>query len=150
MSSQNIRKATGSSLWKLSQSYSLRRVLVIFNMGIVNKGYDMKKAFILFLSTLVLCFACKRGNTPSEQPHGIKPEESSRIKELKVDGDDVLFLMDKNNEVTLESVPVHKDVVSVYVLPHNPSAEIVVSNTGKRVDELDGNIYEVHLFYGKK
>ena len=109
----------------------------------------MKKAFILFLSTLVLCFACKRGNTPSEQPHGIKPEESSRIKELKVDGDDVLSLMDKNNEVTLESVPVHKDVVSVYVLPHNPSAEIVVSNTGKRVDELDGNIYEVHLFYGK-
>jgi len=107
----------------------------------------MKKAFILFFSTLILCFSCK-GGTPNQTPPNIKLEESSKIKELKVDGEDVLSLMNSNNVAILQSVPIHKEVVSLYVLPHNPSAEIVVSNSGARVDELDGNVYDVYLSYG--
>jgi len=103
----------------------------------------------------ILCASSKNPQNKKEYtlkvkkvPSNASDEESSKIKELKVDGRDVLSKMDAYNVATLASLPKHIEKVSVYVLPHNSNAQIKISNGSEKVDERGGNVYDVFLSYG--
>ena len=76
-------------------------------------------------------------------------ESSSRLKELKVDGNSILSLLNDKNMVTLSDVDGTKDKVTLYVLPHNSEASIDVSNASERVDNVSDNTYDVNLAFGQ-
>jgi len=87
----------------------------------------------------------------NKKPSSLPDNESSKIKVLKVDGRDVLSMMDANNVVNLPGVNKDKEKVLVYVEPHYQNAYVRVSNSGARVDEaydLGKNYFYVFLSYG--
>lgn len=79
---------------------------------------------------------------------GLQDSESSKLKELKVDGDDVLNKLDSNNVYNLGEVEKTKTSALIYVLPHNANAEVDVSNDDNQVSKTGSHEYKVELGYG--
>ena len=82
----------------------------------------------------------KKSNTPNES--------SSKLRELKVDGSDVIPLLNSNNIAKLSDAEQTKTKVSLYVLPYNTSAEIEVTNGDATVSAVNKNTYNVSLDFG--
>ena len=78
----------------------------------------------------------------------IPNEQSSKLKELKVDGSDVLSLLDGNIVAELPEVAGTKQNVVVDVIPYNASAEIDVENRDESVSIVNKNRYNVSLASG--
>ena len=85
----------------------------------------------------------------NKKKSNISDEESSKLKELKLDGKDILSLLDDKNVVTVPEVSLAKDKVNLYVLPHNLHASIDVSNDGNSIEKINDNTYNVGLSYGQ-
>jgi len=76
-------------------------------------------------------------------------ESSSKIKELKVDENNITSQLDSKNIAILSDVGKTKNKVKLYVLPHNPSAKIEVSNGNESIEKLDDNTSNVDLAFGQ-
>ena len=85
----------------------------------------------------------------NKKPSNVPDAESSKLKELKVDGVSIISDLDAKNTVTLRDVAASKNSVKVYVLPHNPSAGIEVLNAEETVTSIDTNTKNVNLAFGQ-
>jgi len=84
----------------------------------------------------------------NKKPSSTPKDESSGLKELKMDDKDVLLRMGSNTICEVPDVAENKNETVMFVLPHNSSANVVVSNGGGNVENTSTNTYKVSLDYG--
>ncbi len=84
----------------------------------------------------------------NKQKSNASDEESSKLRELKVDGSDIISSLGTSNVAKLPDVAETKDKVQLYVLPYNASAEIEVTNAEASVSKINKNTYDVSLAFG--
>lgn len=85
----------------------------------------------------------------NKKPSTVPDENSSKLKELKVDGESIISEFANKNTVTLRDVAASKNSVRVYFLTHNASATVDVSNEEGSDSYVDKNTREVTLAFGQ-
>ncbi len=85
----------------------------------------------------------------NKKPSTVPDENSSKLKELKVDGESIISEFATKNTVTLRDVVASKNSVRVYFLKHNASATVDVSNEEGSDSYVDENTREVTLAFGQ-
>ena len=75
--------------------------------------------------------------------------EGSKLKEIKVDGVDILSKFNKKYICELSDVEQTKNEISLFVLPHNSSATVTVVNGNETVEKTVANTYKVPIHYGQ-
>ncbi|MGP1520102.1 MAG: dentilisin complex subunit PrcA [Treponema sp.] len=73
---------------------------------------------------------------------------SSRLKELKVDGNSILSSLDSKNIAELPDVVATKDKVTLYVEAHNTNAEVDISNEDNSLNRISDKEYDISLDFG--
>ncbi|MGP1520834.1 MAG: dentilisin complex subunit PrcA [Treponema sp.] len=74
--------------------------------------------------------------------------ESSRLKDIKVDGESIISQFGSNFVCNLKDAKKTKTDLELYVLPHNASATVTVTNGSENVEKIPDKKYKVSLSLG--
>ena len=83
----------------------------------------------------------------SKSPSNVPDLQSSKLKEIKVDDNDILSKFEKY-VCELSDVAQTKNVISLYVLPHNEKATVNVKSSNGSVSLKPEKTYNITLDYG--
>ena len=74
--------------------------------------------------------------------------ESSRLKDIKVDRESIISQFNSNFVCNLKDAKKTKTELELYVLPHNASATVSVTNGSENVEKTADKTYKVSLSFG--
>lgn len=103
----------------------------------------------------VICTSKKNSNNKKEytiritkRAKSIPSNESSKLKELKFEGKDILNRLSNKNACELSDVDQAKSEGSLIVVAENASASVMVHNGNEKVESVATNTYKVGLAKG--